>query len=311
VQALFDADIAVLDGNGSHPLASIAANSWDLPGSRALPAEYINLAHAFLLRAAGEGVGMYYSSGDSPGVSIPASDPYATAVGGTTVAIDAHNQRVFETGWSNYVQGIDPKTNGYTPGVVAGAAGGGASPLWSQPWYQKGIVPPSMSTPPAGDKTTPSRTVPDISALADATTGFSAAETEPPATGAPASYQTYTAAGTSLSAPLVAGMVAAAQQGERTPFGFINPLLYSLTGTSAVRDVLPLTSATAAQYRGIYCAAKTCDGPDGNAGVTVRSFDSQDTDFTDQVTAKGYDTMTGIGTPDGQSFLTALREADN
>jgi hypothetical protein len=82
-------------------------------------------------------------------------------------------------------------------------------------------------------------------------------------------------------------MVAAAQQGERTPVGFINPLLYSLTGTSAVRDVLPLMSATAAHYRGIYCAAKTCDGPGGNAGVTVRSFDSQDKDFTDQVTRQG------------------------
>jgi hypothetical protein len=27
------------------------------------------------------------------------------------------------------------------------------------------------------------------------------------------------------------------------------------------------------------------------------------------VTAKGYDTMTGVGTPDGAAFITALRRA--
>jgi hypothetical protein len=29
--------------------------------------------------------------------------------------------------------------------------------------------------------------------------------------------------------------------------------------------------------------------------------------YTGQVTQPGYDTMTGLGTPNGQSFITALR----
>jgi hypothetical protein len=32
--------------------------------------------------------------------------------------------------------------------------------------------------------------------------------------------------------------------------------------------------------------------------------------YTGQVTLKGYDNMTGIGTPHGQVFITALRELE-
>ena len=36
------------------------------------------------------------------------------------------------------------------------------------------------------------------------------------------------------------------------------------------------------------------------------TLDSQNPAYTDQVTAKGYDTMTGIGTPNGLSFLLTM-----
>ena len=32
--------------------------------------------------------------------------------------------------------------------------------------------------------------------------------------------------------------------------------------------------------------------------------------YTGQVTLKGYDNMTGLGTPNGQSFITALRKIE-
>jgi hypothetical protein len=32
--------------------------------------------------------------------------------------------------------------------------------------------------------------------------------------------------------------------------------------------------------------------------------------YTGQVTLKGYDTMTGLGVPDGQSFVNALRATE-
>jgi subtilase family serine protease len=307
VQALFDADLAVVNGTGGHPLASIASNSWGLSGGEAtFPAQFVNIAHSILLRAAAEGVGMYFCSQDSPGVAIPASDPYAIAVGGTSMAIDASGKRTFETGWSNDVEQVDASTNSYDDlGIQRWAAGGGASLLWSQPSYQKGIVPASMSTPAAGNKGGASRAVPDISALADLTTGMTQSVTEPGVNGGPDVYTTLVDGGTSLATPLVAGMVADAEQGQATPFGFDNPVLYSLAGTSALNDVLPVTSATPAQYRGVYCADQACIG----VGSSVWTFDGQSKQYTDQVTARGYDTMTGLGSPNGQSFLKALRNS--
>jgi subtilase family serine protease len=308
IQALFDADLAVVNGNGGHPLASIASNSWGLTGGEStLPAEYITLAHSILLRAAGEGVGMYYSSGDNPGVSVPTADPYALSVGGTSLAIDANNHREFETGWSNDVQEVDTANNGYQDlGIQRWAAGGGASLLWSQPAYQKGIVPSSMSTPPVGNRGGPARTVPDIAAVADLTTGITQSDTEPGQNGGPDVFTTFVDGGTSLASPLVAGMVADTEQGQATPFGFINPLIYSLAGTSALNDLLPVTSSTPAQYHGVYCADQACIG----VPSAVWTFDGESKDYTNQVTAKGYDTMTGVGSPNGQAFISALRHAE-
>jgi hypothetical protein len=48
-------------------------------------------------------------------------------------------------------------------------------------------------------------------------------------------------------------------------------------------------------------------GDGSPSGIDV--FDSQARPATGQVTAKGYDTMTGIGTPNGAAFITGLRRA--
>ena len=58
------------------------------------------------------------------------------------------------------------------------------------------------------------------------------------------SYRWTSTGGTSMAAPLVAGIVADTQQGRTRPFGFLNPLLYQLAGTTALHDVLPLDSTT-------------------------------------------------------------------
>jgi hypothetical protein len=103
-------------------------------------------------------------------------------------------------------------------------------------------------------------------------------------------------------------MVIAAQQGQSGPFGFVNPALYKLAGTSAVFDALPLTTASPALYRGEACDEATC-------GIELlTTFDDQSRSmygYTGQVTLKGYDTMSGVGTPDGQKFITALRGLEN
>lgn len=301
-QSLFDADNAVLDGNGNHPLASATSNSWEF-GGEGLPSQLVSVMHSILLRAAGEGVSMYYSAGDGPGVLVPSSDPYAIAIGGTSLGIGATNNRLFETGWSNDVIGDNGDGTTTDFGVVT-ASGGGDSLLWSEPSYQKGVVPTSMTKPPAGDRSTPSRVVPDISALADLTTGISEAITEQdPDSGADV-YETFPEGGTSLAAPLVAGIVAAADQGQRTGYGFLNPLFYSLAGGNALNDPLPITASSPPEDQAVYCPDQACIG----APPSLWTFDSQSPSFTDQVTAKGYDTMTGVGTPNGQNFIKALRK---
>ena len=99
LQALFDADTTILNGVGGHPLAQIASNSWE-GNDESQPLNLVNIEHAYLLRAAAEGVSMLFSAGDSSGVLTPSSDPYATAVGGTTLGIGRKDPRLFETGWS-------------------------------------------------------------------------------------------------------------------------------------------------------------------------------------------------------------------
>lgn len=304
VQPLFDADLTVVNGTGSAPYASMTSNSWGLTGGEStFPAVYVNVLHAILVKAAAEGVGMYFSSGDNPGVSVPADDPYATAVGGTSLGLGQTGQRLFETGWSNESLYLNNKGTGYIDGGIGrSAAGGGTSLLWKEPGYQKSVVPASMTKPGAGNVSGGLRAVPDISALADPYTGISQGVIVSTRKGD--KYQVFPDGGTSLAAPLVSGMVAAAQQGQAKPFGFLNPVFYKLAGTSAINDTLPVTSSTPSSQQAVFCPENDENLCFGNS---LETFDSETKANTDQVTAKGYDTMSGVGTPNGQSFIAALR----
>jgi subtilase family serine protease len=297
-QALLDSALYVLTGNGAHPRASIVSNSWGLlPGDASA-----QTVHAMDLRAAAEGVGMYFASGDTPGAFwVTQSDPYVTAVGGTTLGIGAKNNRVFETGWSDDYATLDDGT--WTDMGVDGGAGGGTSLVWGQPAYQKGVVPASMSRVRVGKRIVTDRTIPDIAADGDSDSGLLVGYIASGTDAHPGPYQTEETAGTSLATPLVAGLVADAQQGQKSAFGFINPLIYRLAGTPAFHDILPVT-ASMPQQDGDAWEAGT-----GGASTGIDVFDSQERAYTQQVTAKGYDTMTGVGTPNGAAFITGLRRA--
>lgn len=301
-QALFDADLKVINGNGTAPLATIASNSWGLT-DESVPGDYVKVMHDILTRAAAEGVGMYFASGDNPGVAVPADDPYAIAVGGTSLGIGSTRNRLFETGWSNKMLEVT-KTGYIDDGIGRSAAGGGTSLIWQQPAYQQGVVPPSVAIPRTGDTTEPRRAVPDISAVADAFTGIQQVDVEKTKSGD--QYWVFADGGTSLAAPLVAGMVATVQQ-KGTRLGFANPALYQLAGTSAVHDTLPVTKSTRPSRSAVFCPASN-----ELCGIkSLQTLDSQDRTYTDQSTTTGYDTMTGIGTPNGQTFIKALRAISN
>jgi subtilase family serine protease len=253
------------------------------------------------LRAAAEGVGLYFAAGDTPGLSVTDSDPDAVEVGGTTLGVGAKGNRVFETGWSDDYASLD---NGrWDDQGLGGGTGGGTSGVWGQPAYQKGVVPASMSRVRVGKRIVTDRAVPDIAADGDPDSGLRVGYMASGTDAHPGPYQTAANAGTSLATPLVAGLVADAQQGQKSAFGFINPLIYRLAGTRALHDILPVTASTPQQDRDAWEPA--------SAGVSpaVDVFDSQERAFTKQVTAKGYDTMTGVGTPNGAAFITGLRRA--
>jgi subtilase family serine protease len=301
LQGLFNADEAVIDGAGGHPLATIASNSWE-SGGQNQPASNTKIEHAYLVHAVAEGVGMYFSAGDGSGVLLPSSDPFAIAVGGTTLGIGKTSNRLFETGWSD---GASQIKNGKWVGIgEEGASGGGPSTIYPQPAYQKGVVPKSLGT---------TRSVPDISASADPFTGMALGLLSFKK-GSEPTYHQIPIGGTSESSPLVAGIVTAAQQGQKTPFGFINPAIYKLYRSDAFFGTLPLTSHSPALYRGVECDiaifASLCGKPPVQ---TLMTFDDQNphlAGYTGQVTLKGYDNMTGLGTPNGPKFISALRKLE-
>ncbi|HEY2442451.1 MAG TPA: protease pro-enzyme activation domain-containing protein [Streptosporangiaceae bacterium] len=301
LQGLFDADIAVIDGADGHPLATAASNSWESGGTRQ-PASISKIEHAYLVRSAAEGVGMYFSAGDGSGVLLPSADPFAIAVGGTSLGIGQAGNRLFETGWSTGDSLI--KNGKWVLKGEDGASGGGNNTLYAQPAYQNGVVPASLGT---------DRSAPDIAASADAFTGMALGLLAFKA-GSPPAYHQIPIGGTSESAPLVAGIVIAAQQGQSEPFGFINPAIYRLAGTSAFFDTLPLTDSSPALYRGVECDVLLFANICGNPPVqNLTTFDDQSPQmrgYTGQVTLPGYDNMTGLGAPDGPKFIAALRKVD-
>ena len=277
---------------------SIVSNSYGVPGEELESAADIAVAHRIAVQAAAEGIGFYFSSGDdgdnvSAGAPTPqptyeASDPFVTAVGGTSLLIGKHQNYLRETGWGDDRDYFNTDADGNLttlqeplPGDFYGGAGGGVSHLFDEPSYQRGVVPAALARSYDG---TPQRVVPDVSLDADPYTGVLVGETDP-TTGV---YGELTYGGTSVASPLMAGLQAVAQ-GAGAPIGFANPVLYRLP-------------------RGAYHDAKSPGRPLGADAVTPRgaprvTFD-RDTSLT---TTPGYDDVTGRGSPRGYRFVAAER----
>lgn len=294
----------------SRHAADIITNSYGFAGE-ALPTGYIKPQNDMFIQAAATGISVFFSSGDNsdetngvagatPTPDWPASSPWVTAVGGTSLGVDASNGRQFELGWATTKSTLD-KTNvaWNTPTWLYGA-GGGTSRLFSQPSYQAGVVPSSIASTYGGAAM---RAVPDVAALADPTTGMAVGQTQTWPDGHTA-YSEYRIGGTSLASPLYAGMFALATQRAGHNLGFANPLLYSTAGSSANVDI---TKADLGSYPGAV-RADYVNGVDATDGYsyTARYFDT-DTALTIHV-RPGYDDITGIGSPNGAAWLDALAQ---
>jgi len=300
-----DSDMdAALNWVVDHRVAQIVSNSYGDLGED-LPADQVKAERAIFIQAAIEGIGLYFSSGDDGDeiadlghrtTDSPASSPWVTAVGGTSLGVGAHNNYLFETGWGTTSSTL---TGGawspVPPGDYLYGSGGGTSQLFGEPWYQRRVVPSAISR--YFSPTKPGRAVPDVAMDGDPTTGMLVGETQTWLDGS-VSYDTYRIGGTSVSCPLFAGLMALADQRAHHAHGFVNPLLYSLSGSRAFRDIVDPPTTMAAVRVDFANGESATDG----TVVSLRTMDQTGTLHT----IPGYDDVTGMGSPRGAYFLAAL-----
>lgn len=180
------------------------------------------------------GIAVTVSSGDGGyGVEYPASSPYVTAVGGTSLTRSSTTRGWTETVWNT------SSTEG---------AGSGCSAYEAQPSWQS-----SVSNITAAPASCGKRAVADVSAVADPYTGVSVYDSY--------SYQGQSGwlvfGGTSVASPFIASVYALAGNA-----GSVNYGSYSYSHTSSLNDV---TSGQTANCGSTLCtAAAGWDGPTGN-----------------------------------------------
>ena len=324
---LANADAAIVDTG----LASIVSNSYGEPASYATIQPTWDLIFQV---GALEGIGFFFSSGDSgyegPGedsispmdqVDYPTSSPYVTSVGGTSLAISKTNSYQWETSWGTIIDPlVHPKHGGkkwqYTPpgkypSGYDGSSGGGVSTYYPQPSYQAGVVPTSLaeSLPGGTNSSTPMRVVPDVSALADPSTGILVGQTTLQPNGKTYAFSLSRIGGTSVASPAFAGIEADAQQAAGGPLGFANPGIYYLdthasysSSNAAFNDVTDFPfgpGVRLAEVRNNYTNPYTKQGPLLTYLRTL-GIDGEGADALPAV--KGYDDSTGVGSP--KNYIT-------
>jgi subtilase family serine protease len=138
------------------------------------------------------------------------------------------------------------------------------------------------------------RGVPDVAAIGDPQTGMIVGQTQTFPDGV--YYDEYRVAGTSLSSPLFAGLMALADQSAGHAHGFANPLFYA--NPNAFYDVQSVKTAVARRD-----FVNDVDGSEGTKDL-LRTFDDYSGSIS-QHTGTGWDNVTGLGSP-SNNFLAAF-----
>jgi subtilase family serine protease len=287
-KSCFDADfLDALKKVVTDNKASIVSNSWGDLGEVSSSGVIAAYTQVFL-QGAMQGISFQFSSGDNGDELAttgmiqpddPASNPYVTAVGGTSTAIDANGKMLWQSGWGTEKYALSANGKSWSPLGFTVGAGGGYSHVFNLPSYQQGVVPASA---PAG------RAVPDVAMDADTTTGMLIGLTQDFPEGI--HYGQFRIGGTSVASPLFAGIQALKTElNGGTRIGFANPALYKLAGSGEFTDVLPVHTGDGNVRPDFVNSVDTSDG----VIYSVRTFDQ---DSSLKVT-KGWDDVTGIGTP--------------
>ncbi len=322
-------------------LSNIISISYGFGGEN-VPRGFINSLNDTFIQAVATGIGVYVSSGDNgdevssfgtPAVDFYADSPNVTAVGGSSASVvpavaapaasyasiddpsSALNQagwrRDFEVGWQTGNDAIKPTATDHMtsapyeldgtlaaplPGAFGGGGGGGVSQVFAEPSYQRGAIGSYSG-----------RAVPDISALADPSTGFLVGQTQSFSDGT--YYDEYRIGGTSVAAPLTAGMAAVADQIAGAPLGFLNPRIYQAyrAGGGAFYDVDQADQFGTTVNQPLPSMVRVNYANSENAADGLRySLRTQEEPNQTLHSTRGYDTATGVGTPNGAGFFAAV-----
>jgi subtilase family serine protease len=310
-----------------HHVANIVTNSWGLSTDLMDPGQATRDERIFM-QAAARGVGLDFSSGVSgdevantgvKSVDYPASSPWVTAVGGTSLFLNADNSYDFETGWGNDLDKLascatsstDPSTNllkcstydkstAESLGFQGGAGGGLSYNFTAQPWQSAAI---GSETASGFGTVGTHRAVPDVSMLADPYTGMNVYITDLSAGDTTPEIEPY--GGTSLASPLFAGISALVDQARamhgKAPMGLASQWLYNLPA-GAVRDVTAPPDGTGNAVTGDPDAMAQFYGSRYSGSLFNVTF-NQDSSLA---TASGWDDVTGVGAPYAPAFVAAL-----
>jgi pseudomonalisin len=270
----------------------------------------VQLWDSLFKQAAGEGISVFVSSGDSAAAGCdkafttpPASQilspnalcssSYATCVGGTEFADSANptqywsatNGPGFESALGYIPEGAwNEPMNPQNQLQVAGT-GGGVSLYIPTPSWQTGTGVPSSRS---------GRYTPDVAfsaSLHDAYFGCLAANNRCPGSG----FAIF--AGTSAAAPDMAGITALLNQKEGSAQGLLNPNLYNLAATPSNGVFHDVTVATSGVTNCVVTMPSMCNnstaGPTGLTGG-----------LSGYLVTAGYDEATGLGSINVANLLT-------
>ncbi|WP_052069345.1 S53 family peptidase [Streptacidiphilus albus] len=307
-----DSDLlgAISDVVDNH-LADVISNSWGelmhTTDNQDISSAEIAAFTQVFEQAAVEGIGINFSAGDcgdsSPlaaatGANCQADTPYAqadwpdsspwvTSVGGTALGLATKSGVYgFETDMGTLRSALSTDGSSWTPlpGSFYFGGGGGTSQDFTQPWYQRGVVPNSLSHTlmTGAHSATAQRVTPDVAINGDLYTSVLVGMSD----GSPYSESGY--GGTSVSSPSFAAVQADAIQAQGHAIGFANPEIY------ARADLFTDVVNRQAEHSSTPLSAVADFGViSGSLRVRLVAF-GEDTSLQ---AVPGYDDATGVGSP--------------
>ncbi len=234
--------------------------------------QYFQAGHTLFQQAASQGITVLAATGDD-GVTNPNSQTKANSVWGRpNISWPASDPNVLAVGGTRL--SIDPQSSAYV-GEVA----------WNTDTGATGGGLSTLYTEPTYQRSVPDqslfrgmRGIPDVAFPAEGFLVYDASAPNDLSQGNPQWKHWNIVGGTSASTPCWAALIAIANQLRGKPLGLVQPALYSLGGM----DMHDITLGT-------------------NTFDTVTGYQAQ----------KGYDLVTGWGTPIAKDFLPALVQAAN